>query len=457
MRASLAASLLFAFSASAATLRVDVDRNEFAGSIEVALAPRVEARLPEWSAKKTLASSQSTLEFSDVAPGLYVVLARGPQPLQRLGANVNVGTEGSTVRLTIPKSRTVLRVTLGGQRLARAAVKLSHRELQWITDLNTGDDGTFAGALWQPGLYGAGVRPEAGAGPHIVDMQLGAAPVTIDVPDRHIAGRVLDEDGKPLDGALVILGSENSAGTLTVSTTSTPEGAFAFFGVREGTHSLTARAPSYLDSDAVEVELRGPSAVRTTDLKLLRGTQRSVRVVDGRGDAVPHATLYTECDGHVKSTNATNAEGRSNVAIPDRGSCSIYALPQEGSIGVTRVNSAQNLTIRVPEGSSSLKLALQSENGAPFADLWLLMRIDGTVVPPAVARQFVRSGLSLLTNEEGRISLARIPPGPYEFWPYRTQSEGQMIYDMAADFAAPISVNVLAGKNDTTVKFKARR
>ena len=32
-----------------------------------------------------------------------------------------------------------------------------------------------------------------------------------------------------------------------------------------------------------------------------------------------------------------------------------------------------------------------------------------------------------------------------------------MIYDMAADFAAPISVNVLTGENDATVRFKAYR
>jgi hypothetical protein len=104
-----------------------------------------------------------------------------------------------------------------------------------------------------------------------------------------------------------------------------------------------------------------------------------------------------------------------------------------------------------------MRLCTSTASGDAFADLWLLMRIDGMVVPPAIARQFVRSGLSLLTNEEGRISLARIPPGTYEFWPYRTLAEGEMIYEMAADFAAPIAVNVRTGENDAIVKFKVRR
>jgi hypothetical protein len=177
------------------------------------------------------------------------VLARGPEPLQRLGAGANVGAGGSTVRLTIPRSRTALRLTLRGEPLARATVTLGHDELLWTTRLTTGEDGSYAGALWQPGLYGAGIRPEAGAGPHVADVQLGVAPATIDVPDRHISGRVLDEDGKPVSGALVSLHTENPAGTLTISTVSTTGGAFAFFGVREGTHSLTAHAPLYLDSE----------------------------------------------------------------------------------------------------------------------------------------------------------------------------------------------------------------
>lgn len=84
------------------------------------------------------------------------------------------------------------------------------------------------------------------------------------------------------------------------------------------------------------------------------------------------------------------------------------------------------------------------------------MRIDGTVVPPAIARQLATRGLSLITDAEGSISLAHIPAGTYEFWPYRNASEGQMIYDVAADFAAPISVNVLTGENNATIRFKAR-
>jgi hypothetical protein len=78
------------------------------------------------------------------------------------------------------------------------------------------------------------------------------------------------------------------------------------------------------------------------------------------------------------------------------------------------------------------------------------------VVPPSVARLMATRGLLLVTNEEGSIALAGIPPGTYDFWPYRDSAEGQMLYETASEFDAPISMQVVAGKNDATVRFKAR-
>jgi len=457
MRSFLVSILLFALPASAATLQVEVSRNGFAGPIEIALAPRVEGNLPQWSATKTMSAGRSVMQFPDLAPGLYTVLARGPQPLQRLSAKANVGAGGSTLHLVIPKGKTALRVTLAGEPIARATVTLTHDELRWETELTTGDDGRFAGALWEPGGYRAGVRRELATAPHIADVHLTAEPLSIDIPDRLIAGRVAGEDGKPIGGAIVALQTERPESTLRMLTLSAPDGRFEFFGVREGAHSLTARAPSYLQSDAVSFELRGAPAHRSAELTLLRGMQRAVRVLDKRGLPIANATLFTACDGHMKSTAVTDLEGRGSVATTS-GSCVIYALPKEGSIGVGQISgAARDVVIEVPAGTSSLKLALKSEAGVAFADLWLLMRIDGAVVPPAIARQLVTRGLSLVTDAEGLISLAHIPPGTYEFWPYRTEAEGRLLYDMTASFAAPISMNVLTGENNATVKFKARR
>lgn len=448
--------LVFSLAASAADLQVAVKRNGFAGPIEVALAPRVEGRIPEWSATKTLAAGKSAVTFAGLDTGLYLVLLSGPQPLQRLSAKANLGADGTTLRFALPDTKASLRVMLAGKPLAGAAVQLTHDELRWSMTLETGDDGRFAGGLWEPGLYTASVRRSSSA-PHQVDVMLSPQALTIDVPDRTVTGRVLGDDGQPIANATVILKSQNEISKLTMPTTSGTDGRFEFFGVREGTHALSARAPSYVNSDMISFELHGARAHQKVDLALTHGALRTVRVVDERGHPIAGASLFTACGGHVKSTTETNAEGRAEVAVPDSNSCAIYALPKEGSIAVGSVAKGQPLVLRVPDGSSSLRLALESELGDPFSDLWLLMSIDGTVIPPAIARQLVRRGFSLRTDGAGSIALAHIPPGTYEFWPYRTEAEGQRIYEVADGFAAPISVNVLNGKNDATVKFQARR
>ncbi|HYO78251.1 MAG TPA: carboxypeptidase-like regulatory domain-containing protein, partial [Thermoanaerobaculia bacterium] len=257
-------------------------------------------------------------------------------------------------------------------------------------------------------------------------------------------------------GATVMLRSEQTDSTLNVRTQSAPDGRFEFFGVREGALSLIARAPSYLDSDAITFELRGASARHSIDIDLTRGEPRAIRVVDAHDAPIAGATLMTACDGHLKSSAVTNKDGSATVAVPRGASCAVYVLPEEGSIAVQQFSGSEQLLIRVPEGSSSLRLAVKSVAGEPFPDLILLMRIDGAVVPPAIARLLGSRGFLLMTNDEGSVSLPRIPAGTYEFWPYRTTAEGQMLYESALEFAAPISLTVLPGENNATVRLKAR-
>jgi hypothetical protein len=453
----IASAVLFGVTASAATLKVEVSRQGYAGALEVSIAPRVDGKAPVWTATKSLTGGKSSTTFDGLKAGLYVVMARGPQPLQRLSAKANVGSDDSTLRLVIPRGSTELHATLAGEPLPRAEIVLTHYQLRWNTMLETGEDGRFAGELWEPGLYTAGVRRDPASAPHPADVWLSDKPVTIDVPDRHVTGRVL-AGGKPLGGAILTLRSENEESTLTLRTQSAPDGAFEFFGVREGALTLTARAVSYVDSDPVELELHGPRARHTLDVELLRGELRSVRVIDAHGVAIAGATLIVSCGGNVKSTSVTNANGGADVPLPRGGAsaCAIFVLPKEGSLAIERVRGADPLLIRVREGTSSLRLALKSTAGEVFSAMSLLMRIDGMVVPPSIARLLASRGLLLVTNEEGSVSLQRIPPGTYEFWPYRSASEGQMLYESAADFEAPISLKVLTGENNATVRLRAR-
>jgi len=61
-----------------------------------------------------------------------------------------------------------------------------------------------------------------------------------------------------------------------------------------------------------------------------------------------------------------------------------------------------------------------------------------------------------LMDRQGHVEPLRLPPGTYDFWPYRTTAEGQLLYETATEFAAPISLTVLTGENDATIRFQAR-
>src|SRR6185436_19929832 len=282
--------------------------------IEMVLAPRVEGTPPQWSASKTMDAPESTATFTGLPEGLYLVLARGPQPLQRLSAKANVGTNGGALRLTLPKGRTSLRVTLAGRPVAHAAVLLTEDELLWDTRLEVGDDGRFEGALWQPGAYTASVWRERDAAPHLADVALSAKPLIIDVPDRLVIGRVVGEDGRPIGGATVLLRTQGDHATLTARTSSASDGRFEFFGVREGAQALWAKAPSYLNSDVTNFEIQSTPARHALDLRIARGTQRTVRLVDTHSGPVGDAMLFAACNGHVKSTALTDEQGRAEVA-----------------------------------------------------------------------------------------------------------------------------------------------
>ncbi|MEA2463569.1 MAG: hypothetical protein QOJ98_1316, partial [Acidobacteriota bacterium] len=110
-------ALLFLFTSqtlTAGTLRVEIDRNGFTGPLEVAVGTRDDSA-PEWVATRTLGGRQSLAAFDALAPGLYTVLIRGAQPLQRLGVPVAVGNTPVTTRLAIPRRQVSMHVLLGGK------------------------------------------------------------------------------------------------------------------------------------------------------------------------------------------------------------------------------------------------------------------------------------------------------------------------------------------------------
>jgi hypothetical protein len=133
-------------------------------------------------------------------------------------------------------------------------------------------------------------------------------------------------------------------------------------------------------------------------------------------------------------------------------------VPNEGSLAIRRLRTADEdvLRVSVPSGSASLEIVMLTTEGAALPDVGLLMRYNGELIPPEVGREIERYlGVALHTDANGTTTLPHIPPGVYEFWPYRSEGEAASI--VAAALAAPINVNVVTGPNKATVRFRRRQ
>jgi hypothetical protein len=446
-------TLLLATTLAAGTLRVEIDRNGVAGPLDVAVGTREETAAPKWIATRTLTAKQSSASFEELQPGLFTVLVRGAQPLQCISTPISVGNSPVTTRLKIPRNVLTLQVLLGGKPLPNASLSLQHDALLWTTEVETDPRGTFKGESWESARFLGKVWRDRSTAGHVIDVLLPErGSLTIDVPDRHVRGRVVDEQGDVIPEAVVILRTATGDVTQSLRTSTRPDGTFEFFGVEAGAQILSARAPSHLNSDALTFELASDSQTREVELKLAYGEQRELKVVDAHGEAIAGATLVAACGGNVKSTAVTNHTGSAPLATPQGVRCSFYALPREGSLAAIHTQG----TVRVPAAVSSLRLQLLTDSNEPLGDVSLLMRVNGEMIPPAVGRQFALRGFDLTTGEDGTMSLARIPSGTYEFWPYRGEAEGLMLYELAGDMAAPITLTVKTGENEARIKLRKR-
>jgi hypothetical protein len=223
-------------------------------------------------------------------------------------------------------------------------------------------------------------------------------------------------------------------------------------GVSAGLHSLRVIASGYLR--AKPIELRITSGEQVENVVLDAGTSLPVEVVDADGKPVSGATIVSATGGTIHSTTHTDVLGRANVATPPGVDATLFVLSREGGIVAQPVASARRIT--VPEGSASLQIDALADD-APLTGISLLLRYNGTLVPPEVARILgAQQQTSFVTDAQGRVVLPRIAPGAYELWAYRSDEEAEALMASQSALAAPISLEVAPGENRVTVRFKAR-
>jgi RNA polymerase sigma-70 factor (ECF subfamily) len=228
-------------------------------------------------------------------------------------------------------------------------------------------------------------------------------------PGIVVAGRVLDEDGRPVAGASVRRGSARGAAI------SAADGSYRLGPVGAG--NVTAVGP---EGRRVKERLRGePGEVVRWDPVLPSSPAVRGRVVDERGTALVGWTVHLNDDDWPgwRRGVTTDTEGRFVVYGPPEGPLRLEVREVEGSPlpalarpGV--LADAEELLLEVPRARHGRLVGLvEAEIGLPATDLPLVLRHATT---PGRLPLTGGPGLEVVLDAEGVFDLVRVPAGSYE-------------------------------------------
>jgi Carboxypeptidase regulatory-like domain len=448
--AALAAVMLLAGPVSGATIAVHVARNGDRSPLDVRLGLARDEREPDWLAVRHLTPGRADVTFRDLGAGHYALLLEGPRPLQRVSAHAVVAAnDDRTLTIGIHPRPFHGRFTLGGTPLTNATVTLHAADFS--TSVTTNARGLIDEPLWQSGDVDLAIdSPRLGA-PYLAQARI-AGRLAVDIESRVVRGVVRGTNGEPVAGAAVTLRSEGETQHVPRRTRTGDDGEFRIDGVSAGSHSLRVTASGYLRLKPIELEIT--SGERVENVILDTGTRLPVEVVDADGKPVPGATLVCATGSAIHSTTRSDVLGRALVATPPGVDATLFVLPLEGGIVAQPVASARRISI--PAGNASLQVDALADD-APLTGISLLVRYNGTIIPPEVARILgAQQQASFVTDAQGRVVLPRVAPGAYELWAYRSDEEAEALMASQSALAAPISLEVAPGENRITVRFKAR-
>ncbi|HJZ86541.1 MAG TPA: sigma-70 family RNA polymerase sigma factor [Polyangia bacterium] len=257
-------------------------------------------------------------------------------------------------------------------------------------------------------------------GSHRVTIHLGPAGADPQLGRFRISGRVTDDRGHPIEGALVVARHESEAITPPplhpiAQATTDEQGGFALAGLDAGRYTLAASHRGYATREQTAVE----AGARAVALELAQGGIIAGRAVDRKGRPVPAFTVVV-----MRATGALSQVvlATSNV-IDGSGQFELRGLPPgEVQVLASAAGFAQSAPIAArvaqpPDEPAPLELVLRS--GATLKGT-VLDRASGEPLqyarvsidtPIGIGSSAVPLLASTVTDAEGAFTLTGIPPG----------------------------------------------
>lgn len=252
-----------------------------------------------------------------------------------------------------------------------------HGEMSVRFDAN--EDGEFRGFLprqgeWKVDLSWSGRQGVQALDPVVVEEASGqeVARVEIELPDTTLRGRVVDGDGRPQSGAVLLAVDIEEAGR-ALNETADEEGKFEFRGLQPAALRVQARTQSGA-SDWVPVRLEEGREEPEITLRIIRSrsirgqvlspsgpvadaTVRLVPAFTGRGP-VAVVNAVTATDGWFEADVPGYVSDLNVLVLPPGFAASILGWRLPAGLGAE--GAVPPLQIRVGSGGGTLRLGLES-------------------------------------------------------------------------------------------------
>ena len=428
-----------------------------------------------WPAETLSADADGRFRRVDLPPGIYMLRARlEGDATSRSGLRITPDRPADLSLRLAPGARVGGTVRdERGEAVPGAELTLAEGGLSPLPRRAQADDaGAFSLAGLLPGRHTMEVRAP-GHVPTRMPLTLDAGAterLTVElVRGATVAGRVLDAQGRPLEGARVrfagaeprlaappvpgslgvtavvpplplfgVVESESWSGLLGAwhggeSTTSEADGRFELSGLTAGAGEVVAEAPGLAPALSAGLRLRAGETRDGLELQLSEGARLEGRVLDARGFPAEGVVVTLRAEREpAPRTQAAPADGTftfdgvlGRVTLTARAA----ALPPAREELVLEEGGRREIELRLPEALATLEGRLVDEDDAPvsFAVLALeaenprtparrttptridgTFRLDGLPAPPWRLHAEVRGFVPL------DLRLERVPEGPLE-------------------------------------------
>lgn len=384
-----------------------------------------------FDAVSVFTDAEGAFAFPGLAPGGYSLTTgpyeQGARGLSRQG--IAVGDSGVvTVDLVHPPAEGLLtgEVRAAGQPVAGAEVTVQDdRGPEQAHHAVTDEQGRFAVEGLQLGRVQVSARTAAGqSGSASVTVGAGApASVTVELGSAQVAGRVLDESGRPVSGAWISLEADEDGHTewsrMRWQGNSSPDGTFLARGLRAGRLRVRVNRPEYAQYLGEPFALAEGEARALGDLRLRRGAILAGTVRDDSGVPIEDATIgVRDAQGRpvfLFSMSTTGSDGRYSLRGLEPGSYRVAFearghAPAEVAVTLTAEGGTADATLT---RGGAVVVRVEDEAGQPVAGARIfLYDARGQLVTRTISLANFDNG-SRSTDAQGTARLDDLAAGTY--------------------------------------------